>query len=116
MGVSLASGHFLNAIARRYPEAVLGAQAAQVLQITHVAGHLLIDLGNTWFTVVGILRPILLDSTLDSNVYISLPVAERMFRRQGQSLGDLPAGQRQPRGRCQRACWRRPPTLSNPRG
>jgi putative ABC transport system permease protein len=79
MGVSLASGHFLNAIAGRYPEAVLGAQAAQVLQITHVAGHLLIDLGNTWFTVVGILDPILLDSTLDSNVYISLPVAERMF-------------------------------------
>jgi putative ABC transport system permease protein len=79
MGVSPASGRFLNAIAGRYPEAVLGAQAAQVLQITHVAGHLLIDLGNTWFTVVGILHPILLDSTLDSNVYISLPVAQRMF-------------------------------------
>ncbi len=78
-GVSLASGNFLNAIADRYPEAVLGAQAAQVLQITHVAGHLLIDLGNTWFTVVGILRPILLDSRLDSNAYISLPVAKRMF-------------------------------------
>ena len=79
MGASVASGHFLNAIAGRYPEGVLGAQAAQVLQITHVTGHLLIDLGNMWFSVVGILRPILLDSTLDSNVYISLPVAERMF-------------------------------------
>jgi putative ABC transport system permease protein len=79
LGVSIASGHFLNAIAGRYPEAVLGAQGAQVLQITHVAGHVLINLGNTWFAVVGILRPILLDSTLDSNVYISLPVAERMF-------------------------------------
>jgi putative ABC transport system permease protein len=66
-------------IERENPEAVLGAQAAQVLQITHVTGHLLIDLGNMWFSVVGILRPILLDSTLDSNVYISLPVAERMF-------------------------------------
>jgi putative ABC transport system permease protein len=79
LGVSLASGHFLSAVADRYPEAVLGAQAAQVLQITHAAGHLLVYLGNTWFNVVGILRPILLDSTLDSEAYISLPVAERMF-------------------------------------
>jgi putative ABC transport system permease protein len=79
LGASLASGHFLDAVADRYPEAVLGAQAAQVLQITNVGRHVLVSLGNTWFSVVGILRPVLLDSTLDSEVYISLPVAERMF-------------------------------------
>ena len=59
---------------------MLGAQAAQVLQISHVAGHVLVYLGNTWFTVVGILKPALLDSTLDSDVFISLPVGERMFQ------------------------------------
>ncbi|MBV8430942.1 MAG: ABC transporter permease [Solirubrobacterales bacterium] len=82
MGTSLASGHFLNAVSDRFPEAVLGAQAAQVLQINQVGGHLMVYLGNTWFTVIGILKPALLDATLDSTVFISLPVAERLFQVQ----------------------------------
>ena len=40
----------------------------------------MVYLGNTWFNVVGILSPVLLDSTLDSTVFISLPVAERLFQ------------------------------------
>jgi putative ABC transport system permease protein len=82
LGVKLASGHFLNAVADRFPEVVLGAQAASVLQIARVGGHLMVYLGNTWFNVVGILEPVLLDSSLDSDVFISLPVAERMFQTQ----------------------------------
>jgi putative ABC transport system permease protein len=82
IGTSLASGHFLNALSERFPEAVLGAQAAQVLQITQVGGHVLVYLGNTWFEVIGILKPALLDSSLDSTVFISLPVAERLFGTQ----------------------------------
>ena len=80
VGTTMASGHFLDAVSARFPEVVLGAQAAQVLQIAHVGGHVLVYLGNTWFTVVGILKPALLDSTLDSTVFISLPVAERLFQ------------------------------------
>ncbi len=79
VGTTLASGHFLDTVSNRYPEVVLGAQAADILQITQVGGHLMVYLGNTWFTVVGILNPVILDSTLDSTVFISLPVAERMF-------------------------------------
>ncbi|HWE14782.1 MAG TPA: ABC transporter permease [Solirubrobacteraceae bacterium] len=79
MGASMASGHFLDAIGSRYPEAVLGAQAAAVLQITHVGGHVMVYLGNAWFTVVGIMRSAALDTALDSTVFISLPVAERLF-------------------------------------
>jgi putative ABC transport system permease protein len=79
MGTSMASGHFLDAIASRYPEVVLGAQAAAILQINRVGGHLEVYLGNTWFQVVGIMKPALLDSTLDSTVFIALPVAERLF-------------------------------------
>jgi putative ABC transport system permease protein len=79
MGTSLASGHFLGPTSDRFPEVVLGAQAAQVLQIGQVGGHIMVYLGNTWFAVVGILRPALLDPTLDSTVFISLPVAERLF-------------------------------------
>jgi putative ABC transport system permease protein len=80
VGTTMASGHFLGAVGDRFPEVVLGAQAAQVLDITHVGGNVMVYLGNTWFTVVGILKPAVLDSTLDSTVFISLPVAERLFR------------------------------------
>ncbi len=76
---SLSSGHFLGAVAQRFPEVVLGAQAASVLQITHAGEHVLVYLGDTWFSVVGVLRPALLDPGLDSDVFISLPVAERAF-------------------------------------
>jgi putative ABC transport system permease protein len=79
VGTSVASGHFLGAVSSRYPEAVLGAQAATVLQITHAHGDVMVFLGGAWFTVVGILKPAVLDSTLDSTVFISLPVAERLF-------------------------------------
>jgi putative ABC transport system permease protein len=79
MSVSMAAGHFLDAVSARYPEVVLGAEAASVLQIESVGGHVQVYLGATWFTVVGILEPALLDSTLDSTVFISLPVAQHLF-------------------------------------
>jgi putative ABC transport system permease protein len=81
MGTSMAAGHFLNNVSDSFPEVVLGAQAASVLQISHIGGgHVLVYLGNTWFTVIGIMRSATLDTTLDSTVFISLPVAERMFQ------------------------------------
>jgi putative ABC transport system permease protein len=79
VGTTMASGHFLDGLANSFPEAVLGAQAAQVLDITSVGGHVMVYLGSTWFNVIGILKPAVLDSSLDSTVFISLPVAERMF-------------------------------------
>jgi putative ABC transport system permease protein len=82
LGTSVASGRFLDTVGDRYPEVVLGAQAAGTLQINSAGGHVMVYLGDTWFTVVGILKPVLLDSSLDSDVFISLPVAERMFQTQ----------------------------------
>ena len=78
----LASGQFINANNENYPTVVLGAQAASTLQITSATGHIQVYLGGTWFTVVGIMEPVVLDPTLDSNVYIGLPVAERLFQTQ----------------------------------
>jgi putative ABC transport system permease protein len=80
VGTTLASGRFLNAVSSRFPEVVLGAQAAATLQISRVSGHVMVYLGNHWFVVVGILDPIKLDSSLDSVAFISLPVAERLFQ------------------------------------
>ncbi len=82
IGTQMLSGHFLDAVSARYPEAVLGYLAAQVLQIIHVNGHVLLYLGNKWFTVIGIMSSATLDTSLDSEVFISLPVAERMFHVQ----------------------------------
>jgi putative ABC transport system permease protein len=80
VGTSLAWGHFLGRVSQRYPEVVLGAQAASVLQVEPSHGKVLVFLGNQWFTVVGVLKPVVLDSTLDSTAFISLPVAERLFQ------------------------------------
>jgi putative ABC transport system permease protein len=75
----MASGRFLNADNERFPTVVLGAQAASILQIPSANGHIQVYLGGTWFTVVGIMKPALLDSSLDTTVFIGLPVAERLF-------------------------------------
>ncbi len=80
MGAKMLSGHFLDAVSDRYPEAVLGADAASVLDISKAGGGVLVYLGDTWFTVVGVLSSATLDTNLDSDVFISLPVAERMFQ------------------------------------
>jgi putative ABC transport system permease protein len=80
VGASLAAGRFLDAVTVNYPTVVLGSQAASTLQILGVSGRLQLFLGGTWFTVIGILRPVLLDPQLNSTVFIGLPVAERLFR------------------------------------
>jgi putative ABC transport system permease protein len=82
MGARMLSGHFLDAVSDRFPEVVLGTQAATVLQISHAGGGVLVNIGNTWFTVIGIMGSATLDTSLDSQVFISLPVAQRMFQTQ----------------------------------
>jgi putative ABC transport system permease protein len=81
VGTTLSSGHFLGPIGQSYPEVVLGAQAAATLQITQAGGHVMLYIGNQWFVVVGILNPVKLDSSLDSVVFISLPMAEKYFQQ-----------------------------------
>jgi putative ABC transport system permease protein len=82
LSAKLATGRFIDAANQRYPVVVLGAQAASTLQILSVNARLQVFLGGTWFTVIGILKPVALDSTLDSTAFIGLPVAERLFQTQ----------------------------------
>ena len=82
LGGEVASGQFLNAATQRFPTVVLGAGAASTLQITTAAGHVQVFLGGTWFTVVGILKPLILSPDLDHTAFIGLPVAQRLFRTQ----------------------------------
>jgi putative ABC transport system permease protein len=80
VSATLADGRFLDAATQNYPTVVLGAQAASTLQIFNVSGRIQVFLGGTWFTVIGILNPVILDPTLDSTAFIGLPIAERLFQ------------------------------------
>jgi putative ABC transport system permease protein len=82
VGGELAAGHFLDRASENYPTVVLGAQAASTLQIQNLNGHIQVFLGGTWFNVIGVLKPVVLDPGLDSTAFIGLPVAERLFRTQ----------------------------------
>jgi len=82
VGGQLASGHFFNGATQAFPTIVLGAQAANVLQLQSLSGPIQVFLGGTWFQVIGVLKPILLDPGLDSTAFIGLPIAARMFRTQ----------------------------------
>jgi putative ABC transport system permease protein len=79
VGGQLAAGRFLGSATENYPTVVLGAQAASTLQLKGVAGHIQVFLGGTWFNVIGIMKPVILDPGLDSTAFIGLPVAERLF-------------------------------------
>ena len=82
LSAQLASGHFLGASNENFPTVVLGAQAASILQIPNTRGHIQLYIGGQWFTVVGILKPVILDPNLDTTVFVGLPVAERLFKTQ----------------------------------
>jgi putative ABC transport system permease protein len=82
VGSSIASGHFLTAANQHFPTVVLGAQAARTLQIEHLSGRLQVFLGGTWFDVVGVMKPVILDPSLDSTAFIGLPIAEKLFQTQ----------------------------------
>jgi putative ABC transport system permease protein len=65
---------------QQLPEVVLGSAAAQNLQIYHLNGRVLVWIGDTWFTVVGVMGNATLDTSLDSDVFISLPMAAKYFQ------------------------------------
>jgi putative ABC transport system permease protein len=76
-GTRLAQGQFLSAATARYPVAVLGATAAQLLGIDHVSAGMRIEVADQWFYVIGILNPDTYVPEIDSAVLIGFPAAER---------------------------------------
>ena len=76
VGTSVAQGRFLNAATEREPVAVLGATTAKRLGIDQVYEGERIWVGGQWFYVVGILRPAVLASEIDTSVLVGFPAAE----------------------------------------
>ena len=77
VATSVAQGHYLNAATAQEPVAVLGAVAAQRLGIDRIYPGERIWAGGQWFYVVGILRPAVLASAIDSSVLVGYPAAEK---------------------------------------
>jgi putative ABC transport system permease protein len=76
VGAELRSGTWLNDATARYPAVVLGATAAERLGIISAGAEVRVWLGGQWFTVIGILDPLLLTPELDAAALVGWPAAE----------------------------------------
>lgn len=74
-------GRWLDAATEKYPAAVLGATAAQRLDVYTPGTRVWI--GGTWFSVVGVLDPVPLAPELDSAVLAGRPAAQAYLRFDG---------------------------------
>ncbi len=79
LSAQLRSERFLSAATERFPTVVLGAIAAQRLGFSSVDAQPQVWIADRWWTVVGILRPVTLDSGIDRSALVGLPIATRLF-------------------------------------
>jgi len=77
VGATLHTGRFLNDATARYPAIVLGAVAAQRLGIDHAGVRVWLATG--WFSIVGVLEPVPLNSDLDRAAFVGFPIAKRLL-------------------------------------
>ncbi|MGZ4772082.1 MAG: ABC transporter permease [Ilumatobacteraceae bacterium] len=73
---SLADGQWLDAATSAYPAVVLGSVTAQKLGIVSVADELRVRIGDDWYAVIGILKPVAAASGLDRGAMIGYTAAE----------------------------------------
>jgi len=85
LGAAMDSGRFLDAATQSYPTVVLGADAARTLGIATLTPLPQVWLGNQWFTVIGILRPVPLASEIDRAALSDYPAADRLLGFDGHA-------------------------------
>lgn len=78
IGAGIRSGEWIDAATGNFPATVLGASAAERLGITKAGPDTQVLIGNTWFTVLGILAPAALAPELDSAALMGWPVAAKL--------------------------------------
>ena len=76
VATGVAQGHYLNAATAREPVAVLGAVAAQLLGIDRIYSGERVWVGDQWFYLVGVLKPAVLSSAIDTSVLVGYPAAQ----------------------------------------
>lgn len=77
--ITMSAGRFITASDATYPTVVLGAVAARRLGLPDLRSAPQVFIADQYFTVVGILDPVPLDSSIDRTALIGLPVARRLF-------------------------------------
>ena len=75
VGATVAAGTWFNGATARYPTVVLGSTAAERLGITAPSTEVRIRVGERWFTVIGVLRPVPLVPELDLAALVGWPAA-----------------------------------------
>jgi putative ABC transport system permease protein len=75
LSATLLRGHFLDGVAQRYPELVLGFGAARNLGISVLTPTTQVYLAGQYFVVVGILAPVAVAPEIDDAALVSFPVA-----------------------------------------
>jgi putative ABC transport system permease protein len=75
LSATMLRGHFLDSMAQRYPEVVLGYSAAQNLGIGTLSAATQVYLGGNYFVVIGILTPVTVAPEIDDAALVSFPVA-----------------------------------------
>jgi len=81
---SMKSGEFLNSMNSAYPVVVLGSVAAERLGIKNVADLKLLWIGEEWFSIVGIMKPLPLAADLDRAAIIGYGAAQEYFGHDGE--------------------------------
>jgi putative ABC transport system permease protein len=76
LNASLADGKWLDDATSTYPAVVLGSIAAQKLGIVDVADELRVRIGDNWFDVIGILKPVAAAEGLDRGAIIGIAAAQ----------------------------------------
>jgi putative ABC transport system permease protein len=76
LNASLADGKWLDDATSTYPAVVLGSIAAQKLGIVSVADELRVRIGDNWFAVIGILKPVAAAEGLDRGAIIGIAAAQ----------------------------------------
>jgi putative ABC transport system permease protein len=79
LDASVANGAWLDAGTAQYPTVVLGAGAAQTLGIERVNPSVAVWIDQRWFTVIGILRPVVLAPELDQAALVGIPAAHQFL-------------------------------------
>ncbi len=79
LGADVAAGRFIDAATEQLPAVVLGNVAAERLGITGLDPPPRVFVGDTWFTVIGILDDLPLHPDLERGALIGYPVAADLF-------------------------------------
>ena len=79
LGADLVAGRFIDPATEQLPVIVLGGVAAERLGVTDLDPRPRVFVGDTWFTVIGILDELPLHPDLERGALIGYPVAEDLF-------------------------------------